>query len=245
VAAEERLIEQGVYTYAVDGQPTGIYERFSVYLRPDGARVTRVSRDARARFGATILLEAESAPPPRERDLCAFEVRLLNEGKGRMREVRARYTLTASSARVERSIDDDAPRAEVLALPAGVVVSPLMRVFLGPVIVTVAARGRGAEVPVLTPSLEDPEDESRVLFGVIDMRRAERLGDEVQVIAGREVATHVYRYLGKPYDDAASFWLMNGNDDLLVRYEMRQGGQVWSATLVEHRARVQGPDLSR
>jgi hypothetical protein len=110
------------------------------------------------------------------------------------------------------------------------VISPLMRIFLGPAIRQVAERGQGGPIPVLVPYLENPRDTARLLGPAFDTRQASLQGEETIVLHGRGVRAERWRYLGNRYDEQSQFWL--DADGLLLRYRFQQAADlVWEAKL--------------
>jgi hypothetical protein len=204
--AGETLVAAGVYEYFLNGQPAGVREPWTVHRRADGSQITRVERDAAA-YGTTILVEAA---PSR------CEIRLTTAHGP---EVHAVYEFAARECSVARVVNGGARPVENVAWPDGAVFYPLMRVFLGAVILRVAAR---ESAPVVVPSIENPTDAENLLRPNVEERRAE--------LVGVEKTARRYRFLTRHYDDKSAFWL--NEQGLLVRYRFHQSdAQVWETTL--------------
>jgi hypothetical protein len=217
---------QGVYEYARNGEPAGVREAWRVDALPGGALLVQVERDARV-FGTTILLAALCDAPLAALSFRRVEILLTNEQGSGMRAV---YEFAGPSVAVTRTLDAGAPQHETIALPDGVVISPLMRLFLGPTIRRVAERGQGGPVPVLVPYLENPQDTDRLLRPTFDARRACLQGEEAIPLHGRTINAERWQYIGERYDEQSEFWL--DADDLLLRYRFQQSADtVWQVEL--------------
>jgi hypothetical protein len=100
---------------------------------------------------------------------------------------------------------------------AALVASPLLRIFQGPAIKAVAARGdhgpgeEPTEVPVLLPWLSNPTDHALLLTAEVQYRRAWR-----DPLTESYEGAPPYQYLGGNYEDSARFWI--DDNDVLQRY---------------------------
>jgi hypothetical protein len=234
IVADETLLASGVYVYFLNEQPTGVTEPWSIHRLPDSSYCTRVERDARAAFGMTILVEAFSRTWLATDDLQRFTVAQSNANHAATSEGRAEYLFSNKTVIVTRSVNSQVMPSEELSLPENTVVSPLMRVFLGPVIRQVLAHGKGQPVPVLVPSLEQMLDPETLLRPLFDARQAAMLGAENVEVDGRLLPARRYQYLSKHYDAESQFWL--DENDLLLRYRFVQSSeQVWDTRLTTYR----------
>jgi hypothetical protein len=234
IAADETLVASGVYVYFLNEQPTGVTESWSIHRLPDDSYCTRAERDARAAFGTTIRVEAFSQTPLATDDLQRFTVTQYNANHAATSDVRAEYLFANQTAIVTRSVNGQVMPSEELSLPANTVVSPLMRVFLGPVIRQVLAHGNGQPVPVLVPSLEQMLDPETLLRPLFDFRQAALLGTEDIEVDGRWLPARRFQYLSNHYDAESQFWL--DETDLLLRYRFVQSSeQIWDTRLTTYR----------
>jgi hypothetical protein len=234
IAADETLVASGNYVYSLNEQPAGVTEPWSIHRLPDGSYCTRAERDARAAFGTTIRVEAFSQTPLATDDLQRFTVTQCNANHAATSDVRAEYLFTNQTVIITRSVNGQVMPSEELSLPKNTVVSPLMRVFLGPVIRQVLARGKGQSVPVLVPSLEQMLDPDTLLRPLFDSRQAAVLGAEDVEVDGRLLSARRYQYLSNHYDAESQFWL--DENDLLLRYRFVQSSeQVWDTRLTTYR----------
>lgn len=233
ITPKDELVARGLYTYYLNEQPAGVTEAWSVHRLPDGSYCARVERDARAAFGVTILLEAESQTPFAPESIRRFVVRQRNEQNIATRDVRAEYVFDAKIVTVARAINGRALDEEKIALSSDTVVSPLMRVFLGPVILQVWRRGGGQPVPVLTPSLEKMLDPETLLRPLFDQRQATFLGEEELSLTDRVCRARRFQYLSHHYDASSQFWL--DEHGVLLRYLFPQSPtQRWDTRLTEY-----------
>jgi hypothetical protein len=222
-ASDERPLDNGLYEYFVRDEPAGAREEWSRHRRADGLLVTRCHRDAQS-FNTTLLVETLSEEPFADLRFRRCEIYLKNKEA----ETRAVYEFAGSRAIVTRTVNGETTAASETELPENTVVSPLMRVFLGPAIRRIAANRTAT--PVLVPFLEDPKDAEKLLLPTFDQRRATCLGPEQITFGGHSHAAHRYQYLGKQYDDQSTFWL--DENGLLLRYLFKQNnGQVWDTRL--------------
>jgi hypothetical protein len=234
ITDDEVLIARGAYTYFLNDQPTGVTEPWSIHWK-DGFNVTRVEREARARYGTTLLLEAVSESLPHDEKFYRFEVQAFNERNPSVAAVRAIYQFRERRLTVERTINGGAVQIEEAPLPAYTVISPLMRVFLGRTILEIAERGAGKPVSVITPYLNDPNNADLLLRPTFDRRSAQLLEHQKLTLAGRNLSTRVFRYLGNQQDDHSLFWV--DSYGFLVRHLILQSdGRVWDTVLTDYEA---------
>ena len=104
----------------------------------------------------------------------------------------------------------------VMAVPVGALLSPLLRVFQGPVIAAVADIGSQA---VIVPFLHDPTDAERLLTPTVELRTA-------QIVEAGDDGVDMYTYESSVYDRDARFWIDRSTRHLL-RYRFRQGSDQW------------------
>lgn len=217
----------GVYHYYLNDAPAGVEETWRIWSENDLIYTT--SQRVAAAFGTTITVNTISAPPwpaLRFHRITAH----IQQPTPATAEVRAVYEFADDgSLRVSRIINGTPADGAALTVPADCIVAPLMRVFLGPTILAVAARAEaGAEV--LVPDLMHLTDPQQVLQPTFDARRAEFAGYEELPVNGCQYETARYAYLGRHYDDQAQFWL--DARGLLVRYTFRPvAGQLWRIDL--------------
>jgi hypothetical protein len=230
ITPRDELVASGLYTYYLNERPAGVTEAWSVHRSPGGSYCARVERDARAAFGVTILLEVESQAPFAPESVRRFVVWQYNEQNIATQDARAEYVFDAQSVTVARAINGHALAEERITLPSGTVISPLMRVFLGPVILRVWRQGGGQPVPVLTPSLEKTLDPQTLLRPSLDQRQARFLGEEELSLTDRVCRARRFQYLSRHYDASSQFWL--DERGVLLRYLFPQSPtQRWDTQL--------------
>lgn len=233
IMPNEEPVASGLYLYFLNEQPAGVTEAWGIYQQPDGSFRTRVERDARSTFGVTLLLEAESRTTWAPDNISRFVAQQYDERNAATRDVRAEYVFDAKTVAVARAINGRAVAAERIALPEKVVVSPLMRIFLGPVIRQVWRQGSGQPVPVLVPSLEKTLDPETLLRPLFDQRRATLLDEEELSLDGHLWRARRFQYLSRHYDASSQFWL--DERGVLLRYLFPQSPtQRWDTRLTEY-----------
>jgi hypothetical protein len=219
--AHPTCFARGRYAYWLNGEPLDMAETWAIYAEADGGRRIWSERVAPA-FGAHIEVEAWE----RAGRIAQVEVQWQNSNPKAVSTAHAKYTIDESTITVSRTIHG-AEQHEQLSAPPKLVVSPLMRIFQGPVIRQVAAVGHSQPVPVFVPWIIDPTDAGRLLTAHIDYRSAQAVGNPVG-LDGR--AAQPYHYRGGNYDDTAEFFI--GEDDRLLRYTFRESAEkVWDVYL--------------
>jgi hypothetical protein len=219
--AVEAVNAHGAYTYLLNGAEAEISETWSVMRQPDGSRRIQSARSAPA-FGSLIEVDAREQAG----QIVAFDVRWQNSSPGAVPEASASYTISKSQIAARVSTFHF-----LLPAPPGLVVSPLLRIFQGPAIRSVAELGQGERAPVLVPWIHDPADGERLLTPLIDWRSASRLGAASVVLDGQARAADRYAYIGGRYDDTAEFFL--ADDGMLLRYVFRESeDKIWDVRLV-------------
>ena len=142
--------------------------------------------------------------------------------------VRARVSYIHEGTRVE--VEREAAVGEVSwSLPASseTLLYPLMRVFLGPLILAVARRGHA---DVVLPSIQDPADTLAWLSPISELRTARYLQEDETSSgeAGRRAGR--YQFLTSRYDADSSFWIDSSGQ--LVRYSFPEpSGALWDVRL--------------
>jgi hypothetical protein len=192
----------GRYDYFLNDAPAGVFEPWSIERLSDGGTCTRCTRDARA-FGSGIVVECDHDA---RGDVREFRARVLNSGRVNFNaatQIDAVYTITGGRVQVRRQVVGEAVTDELHDCPPGLLVFPLMRVFMAAVIEAAAAHD-GQLVTVLVPDLAAPNDAARVLRPVFDPRRVRALADETAECAARADGPpdcRVYQYMGGNYQD--------------------------------------------
>lgn len=146
--------------------------------------------------------------------------------------LRADYTLLADRVRVARSRNGSDMQSLDIPVRSGEpapLLSPLMRIFAGPLIAQLLARaGEGA---VLVPAIGDPGATQTLLTPLLSERSARVVADSVSLESdGIAHNCRLCEYRGDQYGPGTEFWL--GEDNLLLRYRWRQSsGQQWDVWL--------------
>lgn len=209
--------DRGIYHYLLNGEPTGIEERWQRHRQPSGDWLVNSSRRARGNHmevdawmsaGRVSRFELSWAP---------------EEGE----PVRAAYRLGDGAIKVSRHAGGLDPQEHEVSFPAAngaPLLSPLMRVFAGPVIARLLeAGGQGT---VVVPNIDQPTATGSLLQPRLSTRRARLLETGVEVPGMGEhwaeptPGCRLCEYQGDQYSPEARFWL--AEDDMLVRYQWRQ-----------------------
>jgi len=213
--------DSGVYHYLLNGQATQIREHWQRSRQPSGEWLVNSGRSAP---GVNIEVEARVTAGL----VTQFEVIWrAGEGPG----LRAQYTLQDKAVDVART-EGAVTEHEAVSLDSSKtapLLSPLMRIYAGPLIARLLAMGgRGA---VLLPFIGDPADQERLLRPQVSRRQARVLEADVELqLGGADFRCRVCEYSGDQYAAGTRFWL--AEDDLLVRYQWQQGpDQQWDVWL--------------
>jgi hypothetical protein len=211
---------QGSYQYLLNGAATQVTEHWS--------------RQSRA--GGDYLLSSERSAPGIDIEVIAT----LCDGVVKQCElvwraadgftVQAEYVLADRRLLVSRQ---QQARLETLEFDLGgedvALLSPLMRIYAGPVIARLLdAGGQGT---VVVPAIGNPADRDGLLRPAIGLRKARLLQDGVEIsMFGNTVSCRLCEYTGDQYGPGTQFWL--GEGGLLLRYEWRQSPQqLWQVNL--------------
>jgi len=221
MAAGARPAQSGSYCYLLNGEAAAIDERWQRHrLSPGAWRVTG-SRRAGGIEIAVSALEAGGI-------VSRFEV-AWRAGAGGLW---AAYTLLGDRVAVSRRSGTGPARSESIPFPPDTgapLLSPLLRVFTGPLIARLLERGGNGLV--VLPSIADPADSGTLLRPLASERRARLVQDDAELsIAGVPTPCRRCEYLGDQYGPGTQFWL--GPDDTLLRYQWRQSpDQLWDVWL--------------
>lgn len=213
--------DNGVYHYLLNGQATRIREHWQRHRQPSGEWLVTSGRSAP---GVNIEVEARVTGGL----VTDFEV-LWQAGE--RPELRAQYTLLDSAIEVVRT-KGAVTEHEAISLDSeksAALLSPLMRIYAGPLIARLLAMGgQGA---VVLPFIGDPADEERLLRPQVSQRQASVLEEDVELqLGGADFRCRVCEYSGDQYAPGTRFWL--AEDDLLVRYRWQQAqDQQWDVWL--------------
>ncbi len=196
-------MRKGFYIYFLDGKPTDILETWQVEPAPAG----EIIRSERLAYGTSLGLSAVKQGD----SVTQFEARFMAQGN----EIAASYEICGGQVNVRRMVNGIC-RETGLALNEPFLVFPLLRVFVGPIILHLAQTGQPQTV--LLPWLMDPANEEKFLAPHTDLRAARR------VQQGNPESA--FSYTGEHYDESARFWV-NEQTGLLTAYEWQQGKQHW------------------
>jgi hypothetical protein len=213
--------DSGVYHYLLNGQATQIREHWQRHRQATGEWLVSSGRSAP---GVNIEVEARMT----EGLITLFEVIWQADDRP---ELRAHYTAQDGAVEVVRTEGAVTERelASLGSSKAAALLSPLMRIYAGPLIARLLVMGgQGA---VVLPFIGDPADQDRLLRPQVSQRQARVLENDVELsLGGADFRCRVCEYSGDQYAPGTRFWL--AEDDLLVRYQWQQAqGQQWDVWL--------------
>ena len=209
----------GSYVYRRDGDVAPITETFSFEETGEGC-LTRSTRDAPS-FGTRIEALAWSDAPFSAR-IERFEVTSWRDGV----RVPASYSREGTRVTVEREAAVGETAWSLLA-SADTLLYPLMRVFLGPLILAAARRGNAT---VVLPSILDPADAVAWLSPISEIRTARLMSKGETPLGGSGPSADRYQFLTSRYDADSSFWIDSSGQ--LVRYSFPEpSGALWDVRL--------------
>jgi hypothetical protein len=209
------VLSSGCYRYLLDGKDTGIDERWQRQVQSDGVVLTESTRVAP---GIEIAVRARGTASRVD----AFDVEWKREGA---ETLLATYSFDGRDVLVSRSSGEQLVEQQRLVISeqdVAPLLSPLMRIFAGPLIARLLADGGSGQV--VLPFIADPEARKQLLWPVLSERRAVLMpeADEVLLLDGRKVRARCCEYIGDQYADGTRFWL--GSDNDLLRYCWQQPG---------------------
>jgi len=214
-------VSSGRYEYRLNGEPTAIRETWTREKLADS-----LQRWSSTRHAPGVELSVQASV--RDGGLCTFEVCWQATGAG---AIRAHYALTDDYLRYQRWQAGVPSAIEEIPLPReGVcVLSPLMRIFTGPVIARLLQAG--GEGTVIVPAIGEPENTAALLRPQISQRQARVLQAQAQLeLETVSRACRVCEYQGDQYAAGTQFWL--DEDDRLLRYTWQQSpAQFWDVRL--------------
>ena len=108
---------------------------------------------------------------------------------------------------------------------------PLLRIFTGKAIRKTHELGHGGRIPVLVPTIKNPNDTVQLLALELDLRSAVKLASENITIAEKEHQADIFNFFGGNYDQSAEFWVDENN--ILLKYEWQQDEVFWEVKLAQ------------
>lgn len=227
ISPDETLTAAGVYLYHVNEQAVGVRESWKQHLQRDGSIKTRVERSAAA-YGSQIWVESTA----KSGNISVFDILWRNNSEKAVPQAAASYQITDETVSLTRTIADRAPITETYAKPAGMIVSPLMRVYIGSVIRSLLSYG-DAGAPVLVPWIIDPSNDKLLLSPIFDRRSAREIGTEVVQVDESSHRAMIYEYIGGNYQEGTRFWV--NDHDMLLRYIWQANDTtLWDVRLAEY-----------
>ena len=212
------MSNQGSYQYLCNGVLEWVQESWE--REPLGRNGWRV-KSARDAGNVTISIEALQIG----RQVREFTANW--ESKSRA-PLEVRFAIEGGALVVERN-DDGVQTSSEQKLGEPALLFPLMRVFMGPLILELAERD--GECSVILPEVGVPGGDPALFTPHFSNRTAQLLGEEE--VDGLMLAR--YRYIGDQYDESAGFWV--DNDELLARYRWTQEGEKeWDVSLLHEEA---------
>ena len=214
--------DHGVYHYLLNGEAQAITEVWERRRLPSGEWLVQSSRRVP---GLDIRVEARLT----EGLVTGCELQWLAQGQDALI---GSYTLNDNSLLVSRSDGAQALANENIEFDASTatpLLSPLLRVFVGPVISRLLeTEGLGQ---VVVPFIGDASARERLLRPQVSERRARVLTEGVTLqLAGADFSCRLCEYQGDQYGPGTRFWL--AEDQLLLRYQWQQApDQQWDVWL--------------
>lgn len=210
------VTDSGIYHYELNGEPQDILEHWQSQAQPDGR--TLIS-SARVVPGLDLQVEAVAAQGVVER----CELRWLAQGQP---ELVAQYYFEDGGLVVSRTEGGGSTVRRHLAIDSMIqpapLLSPLLRVFAGPLVARLLDMGGSGSVVV--PAIGDPAAREELLLPRISERRARVLEPKAELtLGGERFVCRCCEYEGDQYGPGTRFWL--GEDDLLLRYNWEQSPQ--------------------
>jgi len=209
-----RVEDAGRYQYLLNGVPMDIEETWQRREQAAGAWSISSQRVA----GAVVIAVEASV-------VAGLVSECVVTWQDDSATVRADYSVLADRVGVVRRRSGcDSQSLDIPLRPDAPVplLSPLMRVFAGPLIAQLLDRGGRGDV--LVPAIGDPGSTHTLLTPLLGERSARVLKDNVSLVSnGVSHHCRLCEYSGDQYGPGTEFWL--GEDNLLLRYRWRQSPQ--------------------
>jgi hypothetical protein len=203
--------ERGRYRYLRNGEDTRIEEFYSV--RGPYTGDCQISSWRRA---PGVLIEVDATLE--QGRVNTFDVSWHGDGSP---QLHANYRLCETGIQVWHRAGDREPQMQALPVASDVtpLLSPLMRIFVGPVIARLLDQGGAGEVVV--PFIGKPDVIDDILKPQISLRQASLL-DPVATLRrdGQSLTCRLCEYTGDQYVPGTRFYL--DDDDRLLRYQWQQ-----------------------
>jgi len=213
---------RGNYRYLCNGEQAHIEEHYCVRGTFGGDCQINSWRRAPGVYLAVEALVEDGL-------VSAFEVSWQSEPAP---AIKASYRLCATGLQVWRRLGDHEPELEGRSLAADVVpqLSPLMRIYTGPVIARLLDQGGEGEVVV--PFIGNPQATDELLRPHLSTRRARVIEESVLLEGeGGVFPCRVCEYTGDQYAPGTHFYL--DEDNRLLRYQWQQDAAThWDVRLV-------------
>ena len=240
---EDAPKESGCYHYlrSHESKPhyieTGITESFSIHNRlDDSGFCIKSTRDASQHFSKSQITTwayysnlSESFANPKQVDLLA---NLPQAGS----VISCRYYLRSNQLCVHRKVNSEPLQVFDYPYRSDLLILPLMRCFLGPLIYRVSKSERGTSEMVV-PDIRDPVS-SQFALPLFEKRRAHVLQqrENNMIIDSQDRCAKAYSFVGGNYDDNSIFWL-DRSSKLLLCYDYKApNGEKWRTRLKNHRS---------
>ena len=163
VSPEETTVAEGCYVYHCNGETLDIEEPFSIHEKQAGHMIIRSQRQSAA-HGTNMLVHSEH----RDAVITRVQMQWQNQPNGQAMafcDCRASYDIETAGIRVQREWRDSEgelidQNEDTLSTSFEFVTSPLMRVYVGPVIHQI--NRHGGKAFVLVPWIKDPSDQQQL-----------------------------------------------------------------------------------
>ncbi len=200
-------MQKGVYTYFLNGKPTGVSETFDIKTLPDGSKFTVSIRDATP-FNTTIAVETI------EQNKLLQNCKIIYQKDAT--EVEAIYEFAENNFQITRKINDEIVQNESIDMPENAIFFPLMRYFQGQIILQVAENHDVTNV--IVPDIQPTTERCNLLKATFDERTAKLISEHDNI--------RIFSYLSKHYDDNSEFHI--DEKGLLIYYKFVQSEtQIW------------------
>ncbi|PJF40855.1 MAG: hypothetical protein D6737_08185 [Chloroflexi bacterium] len=209
VALKEKFVASGLYTYYLDGQPTGAVEHWSIHEQTDSALFVRADYDARNVDGTSLLLQALVNPEHTTNAIERFDLYFYTPTL----EAKAYYSFFDNYVQVGRAINKGQRIQTEVAIDENVVVNPLSKALQN--FVLWLAQKSGEAMPVLSPNLH-VENAEQTLALEKQICSAAFVDSEMLQIGDKTYPTRRY-VLECENRSSANFWF--DDDDILLRHE--------------------------
>jgi hypothetical protein len=213
---------RGCYRYLCNDEPAGVEETWEIQHRDGECHIQSV------RFARSINTRLRVRSVHRDENFSSCSLHWRRQLTDQAVEVSADYCFDSRGA--SAYIHNGSEEIEWHEPDPDFLFSPLMRIYNGPVIRTLCARG---ESRVLVPWIKNTEQVEKIFHPDYSVRQAQLVRDTELRIGGNTLACKEYEYNGGEYQPGTRFWV--DPKGVMLRYSWQQDQRArWEISLTDY-----------